>query len=229
MEAPFDWDSLLRFLRPRAIPGLEEVDETNSYRRQTDRGTVSVRYRQERLEIDGPGGFESQVRHLFDVDAPAAKIHRKLKQRAGLRVPGCWDPFELAVRAVLGQQVSVAAATTVAGRLLKQMGSFRPETMATAEIPYLPRSRAETLRGLARFVLDGGRYGQLEQVRGIGPWTQQYVAMRALKDRDAFPASDLVLKRAAGVESAADLERQAEAWRPYRAYAAMYLWQFKST
>lgn len=229
VEAPFDWDLVLRFLRPRAISGLEEVDETNCYRRRTDEGTVCVRYREGALEVNGPDGFEQRIRHLFDADAPALKIHRVLGQRAGLRVPGCWDPFELAVRAVLGQQVSVAAATTVAGRLLAQVGSFRPETLAMAEIPYLPRSRAETLRGLARFIADGGRYDQLEQVRGIGPWTQQYVGMRALKDRDAFPASDLVLKRAAGAETAAELERMAEAWRPYRAYAAMYLWQFKST
>ena len=226
VEIPFDWESLLRFLRPRAIPGIEEVSP-DEYRRDG----VRVRFVKKAgvLEVEGDPATESRIRHLFDVEAPAKEIHRKLKQKSGLRVPGCWDPFELAVRAVLGQQVSVAAATTVAGRLAGQLGSFRPEAFVDLDVTFLPRARVATLRALADFVLQKGRYDQLEQVKGIGPWTQQYVAMRALKDRDAFPAGDLVLKRAAGAESAEELERIAEQWRPYRAYAAMYLWQFGST
>lgn len=226
IEGPFDAESLFGFLRPRGLPGIEEVTETE-YRRV---GEVGIRFVKERgvLEVEGRREEEPRIRRLFDLNAPTEIIHRKLKQRNGLRVPGCWDPFELAVRAVLGQQVSVAAATTVAGRLVEHLGSFRPEAFVDLDVAFLPRARAATLRGLAGFVLSGGSYERLEEVKGIGPWTQQYVRMRALEDRDAFPSGDLVLRRAAGVETAEELERMAEQWRPYRAYAAMYLWQFGS-
>jgi AraC family transcriptional regulator, regulatory protein of adaptative response / DNA-3-methyladenine glycosylase II len=168
----------------------------------------------------------------------------------GLRVPGCWDGFELAVRAILGQQVSVKAASTLAGRLVRVFGTPiaaspplthlfpRPELLAEADVARigLPRKRAQTVRALAREVSEGRIvFGQVHNVRdfqarlqelpGIGDWTAQYIAMRALGEPDAFPASDLGLLRYASLDHEHELLRRAEAWRPWRAYAAMYLWQ----
>lgn len=164
-------------------------------------------------------------------------------------MPGCWNGFELTVRAILGQQVSVKGATTLAGRLAGAFGeSFRsvsglthifPTAQVLAEANVagigLPRARAETIRALARAVCMGQiNFGsvadtdeflmRLQEVPGIGNWTAQYVAMRALGEPDAFPSSDLGLMRALRLSSVSELERRAEGWRPWRAYAAMHLW-----
>jgi AraC family transcriptional regulator of adaptative response / DNA-3-methyladenine glycosylase II len=173
-------------------------------------------------------------------------------------VPGAWDAFELAVRAVLGQQVSVRAATTFAGRIVAAHGRALPagawsdgggpsmifptaEVLAEADLTRvgLTRSRATTLNALARAVaarpalLEAGApledtLAELCALPGIGPWTAQYIAMRALREPDAFPASDLGLLRAmetkAGRPTPAALAARAEAWRPWRAYAALRLW-----
>jgi AraC family transcriptional regulator of adaptative response / DNA-3-methyladenine glycosylase II len=164
-------------------------------------------------------------------------------------VPGCWNAFELATRAILGQQVSVRAATTLAGRIVKAFGRPlspaadlthlfpEPDVLAEADIASvgLPRARAETIRTFARAVRDGrftfegvvdmeAFLARLCAIPGIGEWTAQYVAMRALGEPDAFPADDLGLQRALDSSSARELVRRAEAWRPWRAYAAMYLW-----
>jgi AraC family transcriptional regulator of adaptative response / DNA-3-methyladenine glycosylase II len=153
-------------------------------------------------------------------------------------VPGCWDGFEIAVRAILGQQVSVKAATTLAGRMARDFGT--PEeggerflfpsatTLADADLGRigLTRQRAESIRDLAaavdrgEIVFDGSLDPEqfehkITAIRGIGPWTAQYIAMR-LGEPDAFPAGDLYLR---------DAGRAAEQWRPWRAYAAMYLWK----
>jgi AraC family transcriptional regulator of adaptative response / DNA-3-methyladenine glycosylase II len=164
-------------------------------------------------------------------------------------VPGCWNGFELAVRAILGQQITVKGATALAGRLVSKFGQRfsassglthlfpPPEVLADAKLASigLPRARAETIQALARAVCDGqirfegivdsGAFlNRLCEIPGIGTWTAQYVAMRALREPDAFPFGDLGLLRALGLGSARELERRAEAWRPWRAYAAMYLW-----
>lgn len=206
------------------------------------------------------------ARRLFDLDAdPAAVAERlgadpllapALAAHPGLRVPGAWDGFELAVRAVLGQQVSVRAATTLSGRLVEAHGRPlasaaegdgaparlfpRPEALADADLGAvgLTRARAETLRRLAAAVAGGeiafdgaedaeALTARLTRLPGIGDWTAQYVAMRALGAPDAFPASDLVLLRAAGGgerTTPGRLRQRAEAWRPWRAYAAICLW-----
>jgi AraC family transcriptional regulator of adaptative response / DNA-3-methyladenine glycosylase II len=176
-------------------------------------------------------------------------------KRPGLRVPGAYDGFELAVRAVLGQQVSVAAASTFAGRLVQQLGTALPqpsgtvthlfpsaETVAGADLGGLglTTARATTLQTLAEAVATGRvllhagadqrRTEQaLTSLRGIGPWTASYIAMRALRDPDAFPTKDLALlksfRRLTGTTSTErDLEQYAERWRPWRSYAAVQLW-----
>jgi 3-methyladenine DNA glycosylase/8-oxoguanine DNA glycosylase len=167
-----------------------------------------------------------------------------------LRVAGAWDGFELGVRAILGQQVSVAGASTLAARVAAKYGRALPfeieglactfppaEELARAELAIgIPGSRAEAIREFARAVVSGGLAfdgaydaetcaGRICDIRGLGPWTAQYIAMRALSDPDAFPAGDLALLRAAGAKTPRELERRAERWRPWRAYAAMHLWQ----
>jgi AraC family transcriptional regulator of adaptative response / DNA-3-methyladenine glycosylase II len=173
-----------------------------------------------------------------------------------VRVPGALDGFELAVRAILGQQVSVAAATRLAGRLVAQVGAKLPdgclpseradqpshefpsaEAVAEADVAAIgmPSARAEAIRALARAVADGrlvlepgadpdATREALLALPGVGAWTADYIGMRALRQPDAFPSGDLGLRRALGID-ARELARRAEAWRPWRAYAAMLLWQ----
>jgi AraC family transcriptional regulator of adaptative response / DNA-3-methyladenine glycosylase II len=155
-----------------------------------------------------------------------------------LRLPGCWDPFELAVRAILGQQVTVRGASTLAARLVAQFGPPKPEVLASADLTSigLTKARAVSLRSLAGAVAEGSLrldgsapaaevMTRLCELPGIGSWTANYIAMRALGDPDAFPSSDLGLLKAAGVSSPRRLEEMAEAWRPWRSYAALYLWE----
>jgi AraC family transcriptional regulator of adaptative response / DNA-3-methyladenine glycosylase II len=273
---PLAWVALLRFLSLRAIPGVEIVDG-DTYRR-----TILVNGSLGRVDVwpDGKAPallmrvrlprYESlidvveRVRRLFDLDADPLRItehlrrSRELKRRIdalpGLRVPGTWDPFELAVRAILGQQVTVRGATTLARRLVHVFGTPiecgsdglthvfpRAETLADADLgPIgLPRARAATIRALAAsvargdLVLDASRnvedaIGSLCTIPGMGPWTAHYIAMRALGEPDAFPSTDLGLRRALGNGGgplpAAEVAQLAEAWRPWRAYAAMHLW-----
>jgi AraC family transcriptional regulator of adaptative response / DNA-3-methyladenine glycosylase II len=210
-----------------------------------------------------------RVRSVFDLDAPVAdieavlardsKIGELLQARPGVRVPGAWDGFELVVRAILGQQISVKAATTLAGRIVKRYGRKvdvsagpgidvpgylfpSPQRLMRARMNDmgLVGSRAATIRRIARAVVDGDISFDASQnvaefcesltaIRGIGEWTAQYVAMRALKDPDAFPASDLGLLRAFDQPGQkrlrpAELKQRADAWRPWRAYAALLLW-----
>ena len=178
-----------------------------------------------------------------------------MKADPGLRVPGCWNGFELATRAILGQQITVKGATALAGRMVRSFGKpFSgaggltrlfppPEVLADAKLGDVgvTGARAETIQALARAVCSGKVNFQgvvdsdtflnrLCEIPGIGKWTAQYVAMRALGEPDAFPSSDLGLLRAMdlAVGSSRVLERHAEAWRPWRAYAAMYLWRIAS-
>ncbi len=205
-----------------------------------------------------------RLRRLLDLDADSAAIDAHLARdpllapriaaRPGLRVPGAWDPFELAVRAVLGQQVSVAAARTLAARLAARHGAplagggpglerLFPAPRALAEGDLgglgLTGARVAALQGLARAVIEEpallapasdleATVTRLSALPGIGRWTAQYVAMRALREPDAFPEGDLGLLRAletGGVRgSPAALRARSEAWRPWRAYAALHLW-----
>lgn len=276
---PYDWAAMTEFLTPRAIPGIEQV-APDRYRRtfalEKARGVIEVRPvpGQNHLlatirtsDITALATIVTRLRRLFDLDADIAAIDSHLsgdprlaeavRTRPGLRVPGAWDGFELAVRAVLGQQVSVRAATTFAGRLAAAHGEPlaldgaaedgpdrvfpTPEAVAVADLTAigLTRARAATLNALGRaMAADRGllrAYETLEETTeklaalpGIGPWTAQYVAMRALREPDAFPASDLGLLRAmegpSGRPSPAQLAKAAEAWRPWRAYAALRLW-----
>jgi AraC family transcriptional regulator of adaptative response / DNA-3-methyladenine glycosylase II len=176
-------------------------------------------------------------------------LAERVKAHPGLRVPGCWNGFELATRAILGQQITVRGATGLAGRLVRNFGQPfpatndlthlfpPPEVLADANLAKIgmPGARAETIRTLARAVCDGqisfegivdldAFLTRLCEIPGIGKWTAQYVAMRALGEPDAFPSADLGLLRNSGMGSSRALERRAETWRPWRAYAALYLW-----
>lgn len=274
---PYDWDALIGFLAARATPGVELADAAR-YRRTISlaghKGTIEagpahgknhlelrIRFPEPRLLLL----VVERARRIFDLGADPGEIGKQLRRdtrlrplvsaRPGLRVPGAWDGFELAVRAVLGQQVSVKGATTLAGRLAHAFGQPMnglgheelpvlfpaPETLAEAELTRigLPRARADAIRELARATLDGrvafdssagleGFADRMTALPGIGAWTAQYVAMRALGEPDAFPAGDLglrkALERGGRQMKPAELEREAEAWRPWRAYAAMHLW-----
>jgi AraC family transcriptional regulator of adaptative response / DNA-3-methyladenine glycosylase II len=251
-RAPLDWPTLLAFFAPRAIAGVEHVED-GMYRRtlvvggaegaievtQGDGDNLSLRV--DLPDVAGLNHVVQRVRRLFDLDCDPAAIAAVLPGvPEGLRLPGTWDGFEMGVRAILGQQVSVAGATTLAGRLVRQLGGDpfpAPETVAAADLDGigLTGQRRETLRAFAAGVASGeirlDRSATLDDVvrsltavRGIGPWTAQYMALR-LGHTDAFPAGDLGLRKAAGLASDAELVELAEAWRPYRAYAAVHLWR----
>ncbi len=274
---PYRWGAIRDFLAARAIPGVE-IFKGDSYCRvvRTEAGTGVIRVRQgedgHHLLLEVPSLFSAdlirmveRVRRLFDLAADPLPIVSRLRTdpilaerirgRPGIRVPGAWDGFELAVRAILGQQVTVRGATTLSGRLVRRFGkplhasnesglthSFPdPETLARADctVAGIPRARAEAIRGLAReisrktLVLENfsgleEAVDRLTETPGIGKWTAHYIAMRVLGEPDAFPSGDLGLRRALSRNGSLISERQvirrAEPWRPWRAYAAMYLW-----
>lgn len=248
---PYDWDAFLGFIGPRAIPGLEQAT-SDSY----SRPGLTVRPGGPNCLIAQiePGAARQirstaeRIRFFFDLRANTCEIAAQLgKSRLlkalvgrhpGLRVPGCFDGFELAMRAMLGQQVTVKGATTLAGRLVAQFGPPDPAKLADADLSAigLPKARTASIRSFARAVAGGSirfdgaipsqeMIGRMCELPGIGPWTANYIAMRALGDPDAFPASDLGLLKASGVSSPRRLEEMAEAWRPWRSYAAFYLWE----
>jgi AraC family transcriptional regulator of adaptative response / DNA-3-methyladenine glycosylase II len=268
---PYDYDALLEFLSKRAIAGVEHI-QGDVYRRtfvlDGQTGWLEVQPRAShalalRVEFAGPARLVhivSRVRRMFDLDADPLAVNaslrrdpllaRMLKRRPGLRVAGAWDGFELGVRAILGQQVSVAGASTLTARLAAKFGHPVPfqveglaytfptaDELAGADLAIgIPAARAEGIREFARavssetLVFDGGQDAatfvkELCAIRGLGPWTAQYIAMRALSDPDAFPGGDLVLLRAGGMRTTAEMERHSERWRPWRAYAAMHVWQ----
>lgn len=225
---PYDWPLVSGWLRTRAIEGVEIVGDSD-YRRDG----VIVRHEASQNALNVPRKFAARAKRLFDVDADPRAIRAvfakdkllapRLRKRPGVRVPGAWDPFELAIRAIVGQQISVAGARTILGRIASAHG-FVPERLAEVVLEGMPRRRAETIRILARAVATEGMLpSDLTAIPGIGPWTAQYIAMR-LGDADAFPAGDLILRRNAGNLTERELLRRAEAWRPFRAYGAMLLW-----
>jgi AraC family transcriptional regulator of adaptative response / DNA-3-methyladenine glycosylase II len=259
---PFDGLSVLGFLEARAVAGVEEVTG-GSYRRsvflKNGSGVVSVRPEPSgvRVELDLEDGGDAEealarVGRLFDVDVDPGAIADVLgadpvlgplvRDRPGLRVPGAVDGFEMAVRAIVGQQVSVAGARTVLGRLVEEHGPRSaggrlfpaPGALAEADpasFPF-PRARGAALVEVARLVAAGElrlepgsdaaeTRARLLAVPGIGPWTVSYIAMRALGDRDALPHGDVALRRALERLGDPDPER----WRPWRSYAVMHLWR----
>ncbi len=273
---PFAGDALLSYLAHRAIPGVEEVVD-GRYRRTVEmprsRGIIELdplpgaRHVGLRVRVDDLrdlGLLTQRCRRLFDLDADPVAIDAVLgtdrclaalvEVRPGLRVPGTIDGFELAVRAIVGQHVSVEGARTLLGRLVARLGAplteprgelthFFPSPGVVAEGDLqgigLTGMRIEALRGLARavaggdIVLDGGADRDEVQTRllalpGVGPWTASYIAMRALGDPDALPVTDLGLRKAlmqrGMVSTPAGITAHAESWRPWRSYAAHHLW-----
>jgi len=264
---------MIGFLGARAIPGVEHFDGA-TYRRAMalERGSATlelaargdgVRYG---LELEHPADREESVarsRRLLDLDADLGAIETQLRadpvlgplveRRPGLRVPSTVEGFELAVRAIVGQQVSVAGARTVLGRIAARYGEPleadarltrrfpSPHALAAADpedFPF-PHVRGEALRALARLVIEGrldldagadpaATRAALLEIRGVGPWTASYIGMRALGDRDAWLPGDVglrnALERLGHPGDGAGALRQAEAWRPWRSYAVMHLW-----
>jgi len=281
---PYDFAAMLDFLRGRALPGVEVVDEASYSRvigssdapgwlrvsawpdsgRESDANAL-------KLELHGARPTQmleivNRLRRMFDLDADPraiaealgvdARLRPLVRQRPGLRVPSGWDGFEIAVRAIIGQQISVAGARTLATRLSQRFGQPlpaplapgldhlfpRPEALADADLAAigLTRARAETVRTVARAVLDERVDFRPERtlddftarwvaLPGIGPWTAHYIALRALGHPDAFPADDLVLQRAVPNDgsrmTAKALSARSEAWRPWRAYSVIQLWK----
>lgn len=283
---PYDFAAMLDFLRGRALPGVEVVDEA-SYLRVVGAAAspgwlrVSARPDEHALTLELHGVAASamlevveRVRRMFDLDADPRAIGEALardprlralvRKRPGLRLPSGWDGFEIAVRAVVGQQVSVAAARTVTARLAQRFGTALPEAFAALGLQHafpapdaladadlsgigLTSARAATIRTVARALVDGTVDVRTDRtlddfvarwtaLPGIGPWTAQYIALRALGHPDAFPAEDLVLQRHyPGLPgpgpadptrlSARALREVAQAWRPWRGYAVIHLWR----
>lgn len=276
-RAPYDFVHLMEFYARRTIPGVEAVD-ADGYRRSfvidgvpgwfavaPIKGDFALALRVHHPKSSALGTIAMRVKRMFDVDADpralAAAFRRSelmkplIRRWPGQRLPGAWDGFELAVRTVLGQQISVAAARTLAARVAATYGTPfaegaaggltslfpTPDVLVDAplETKGITRARAATIRGLAQAVLDGRVQFRAEQslaafendlvaLPGIGPWTAHYIAMRALAQPDAFPAADLILRRSAGqgrTLSTRELGTLSEEWRPWRAYAVMLLWR----
>ncbi len=271
---PYEWHGMLHFLERRAVPGVEIVkfEDGGVYARSVAlhgvTGSFEVRLREDRncLQIDISQSLAPallpllcRIRRMFDLNCQPIQISEHLRDLAapvpGMRLPGCIDGFEIVVRAICGQQISVAAARTILGRLAFKFGSrILPEgpsgliclfpsaiTLAEADVSDVmelgiierrARTLVESARACANGVIDlmpGATpevtASQLMKIRGIGEWTAHYVCMRALSWPDAFPASDLGIMKALGVTDPAKAEDIAESWRPWRAYAAMHLWR----
>ena len=281
---PMAWRELLSHLAARATPGVEDVAVEQGVYRRTMRvhecaGVMTVRFEDRvgdhaaQVTLSPPLApvrdlLLDRIRRLFDLELDPALVATHLSSDAtlaplvarhpGLRVPGAIDGFELVLRTILGQQVSVRGATTLAGRLVERFGEplmtpvdasltrlavtaerladTTPGSIASIGIP---ASRAAAIHALAVAATagelhaltngsDGADPSQLEQrlldMPGIGPWTASYVLMRGLRWADAFPEGDLVLRKAMGGAAPSVLRRRADAWRPWRAYAAQYLW-----
>lgn len=257
-RAPFAGNAVLDWLAARLVPGVESIEQ-DEYRRRLAEGSVRIRPTESgiRISLEGisPQDIPAQVeraRKLFDLSCDPAAISdvlardpvlaRLQKAKPGLRIPGCRDPFELAVRCVLGQQVSVKAANTLMHRLVNEFGEGLgvPPSADLAGMPLerigLPGKRAETVRALAAHAARGeldfddpaALREQMLAISGIGPWTTEYVCLRAAGDPDAFPAGDLGLRKALANGAPLperELMKRAEAWRPWRGYAAILLWQ----
>ena len=262
VRGPYDAAWMLGFLGRRVIPELESVHGT-CYRRLLAGANDPIEARATARTVslvvpaelrDRAGELRAAARTVFDLDADSAvidahlgkdrRLRAAIRRSPGLRVPGAFDGFELAVRAILGQQVSVARATALARLLVQRYGddgqgrfSFPSADCLARQTPSeigLPGRRGEAIRRLAErvalgdLVISGAMpaaalHSALTGIAGIGPWTAQYIAMRAGRDADAFPESDWVILKQLDA-TPAGARRMAEAWRPFRAYAVMYLW-----
>jgi len=271
---PFDWPAISAFLDRRSIDGVEHLGDgayhrtarvvrgetvhTGWIRVTPDGGAHALRVTVSDTLLPAAPAVLRRVRRLFDLEADPAEIAARLGALAagspGLRLPGAFDPFEMAVRAILGQQITVKAARTLAGRFAQAFGmpldapdaalrTLFPSaaTVADASIDAIASlgivsARAQAIRALARAVCDGSLTleptadvpAQLDRLRalpGIGEWTAQYLAMRALGWPDAFPHTDYGVRKALGTTSDREVLARAEGWRPWRAYAVMHLWR----
>jgi 3-methyladenine DNA glycosylase/8-oxoguanine DNA glycosylase len=276
VRTPFDGEGLMAFFAARGLPGVEIAAGGFYERTFADGGRagtlrIALERRGRSLFLSqriplwaNPDDLTARASRLFDLSADPRAIARVLSRdpllaplvarRPGLRVPGAWDPFEVAVRAVLGQQISVAGARTLAGRLVALCGRKLPKHVARTGLTHvfpspvavaeadlsrvgLPRARAAALQAFARSVADGSFdlgvplgledfEERLTALPGFGPWTAHVIALRAFGAGDAFPASDLGLLKA--LERAgvrkSGIAARAERWRPYRAYATLHLW-----
>jgi AraC family transcriptional regulator of adaptative response / DNA-3-methyladenine glycosylase II len=267
---PFDWEGTLNFLKARSTAGIESVSDgkymrTGSFDKHHGWLIVEPSPAEHALRITiseslAPAfpSVVARVKRLFDTFADPILIAESLgeiaKDHEGVRVPGAFDGFEMAVRAVLGQQVSVAAATTLSGRIAAKFGAeietpfpqlnkLTPNAKKLAEGEVsdittlgITTARAETLLNLARAVADGKlslepgadlerTIETLTSLKGIGEWTAQYIAMRALSWPDAYPYSDLGIRKALGLTNNKEVIAAGEKWRPWRSYAVMHLWR----
>jgi len=279
-RAPYDWDAIIAFLGARAIGGVEVVTPSRYVRAITLEGQIGLVAVSpdsgQRLDvlirfpsIAALPAIIARVRRIFDLTADPSAIAdhlghdpdmaARVTAQPGLRVPGAWDGFELAVRAILGQQITIAAANCLAARLAADYGAPlnaslaglepgvthafpTPHALASADLSSLPmpRARSSALASLARATVDDDAslfdapgdpakaIARLTALPGIGAWTAHYIALRALRDPDAFPAADIGLQRALATDgirpSTAAMEERSQAWRPWRAYAALHLW-----
>lgn len=276
--APFDWEALLSFYRHRAIPGVELATEdryTRTIRLGVASGILQVRHLAKAAEIvatlesvDAVDRKElaARLRRSFDLAAKLPMITAHLAKdtflagmvakRPALRIPSHWDPFETALRAVLGQQVSLTAARRLHARLVERAGTAlgqsssellhrlfpSPQQILEADFSAMgmPGARVRTLLAVAEAFLSNPRLFErgaaveetierLRAIKGIGPWTAQYIAIRACREPDGFPASDAGLLRGSAAADGTrptpvELSARAESWRPYRAYAAQHIW-----
>jgi AraC family transcriptional regulator of adaptative response / DNA-3-methyladenine glycosylase II len=279
---PYQWDSMLAFLAPRAIPGVERI-ENGAYARavalsgpggESHSGWIRVGHLPQKKALNVEVSMSllpvlplvlARVRHLFDLNCDPQAVHEGLRamnelapglQVLGTRLPGSFDPYEMAARAVLGQQITVGAARTLAARMVSNYGTPvqtaiaglshafpSPERMLALEGDIeshmgplgIIRTRARTLRALAQALaardIDFGPGSEPErevekllELPGIGPWTAQYIAMRAMAWPDAFLPTDYGIKKALAPRTPKQMIELAEAWRPWRSYATINLW-----
>jgi len=273
---PFDWPLMLAFFKHRQIKGMENVTDS-TYQRSILLadcvGWLSIEHHKTKpalvmqvslSDYSYLNNVITRVRRMFDLDADINLIHQQLSQHPklaeainiypGLRLPGCWDIFEFSIRAILGQQVSVKAATTLAKRIAEKYGAIHQELPHHLQLTFptiktfnnadfetigLTRSRIDTLKRWLLFFAENSALfshyqslNELEEIlckiKGIGPWTVNYIAMRGLSDPDAFPSADLGIIKALTTSEVKPKNKEilqlAESWRPWRAYATIYLW-----
>ncbi len=271
---PFDWQGMLGFFGPRAIPGVETIENEvlrRSFRWGVHQGALEVRPSLDKTSMDlEVWGTESLLAEIASIHNLAARVldlscnphvilaklgkdltvGPLLQRWPGVRLPGAWDGFEMGVRAILGQQVSVKAAHTLAGRLVARFGHqyLSPFPSVTKLFPLaeeivtvpveelasigITKKRAETLHHFSEWSsVEAGSRGRLLDLPGIGPWTESYLRMRVSSDRNAFPAGDLGIQKALGIQglgpvrAAREAELLSEKWKPLRAYAVFLLWR----
>ena len=258
LRRPYNAEWVLSFLAGRAVAGIEAVCGRSYRRRLAADAWLTATLDDDALRVSVPAAARSDAQdialrlgRLFDLDADSGAIDAHVAVRPplaplvracpGIRVPGVWDAFEGVVRAILGQQVSVARARTLAESLCAAFGDGAfpsPAALAEADVAAIgmPGARGRAVSTLARLVCEEGDgwlhdaaalRRELVAVRGVGPWTAEYAAMRIGRDPDAFPETDWGVFKVLGVKGSAARAR-AEPWRPWRAYATMLLWSSRS-